>query len=317
MANEWYVSFHGGDEKESFNNIHVYSSEGHELRKALNSHDLPGDVKLRELRGFAFGPDGNLYVVNAYYEYSEILKFRGTLNKDKQHDFVEVFVKQDPIFNPGISHPFNAVFDRIGNLYVSSQDTNVVTRYYGPRSEEGKPGSPMPVTAELRGSSAIPPGTFVPSAKQSPNGLMGVRDAIFDSDGVLYIADRDADCIRKYDGRSGKYLGTVVSRNDHVDKPIHLLFTRDVRYLLIGSGGTDSILEHSLIDGSTTTFITRNSGGLSAPAGMAFGDDGFFYVASRESRQILRFTANDGAPDNKPFVDNLTDHPEFLMLVER
>jgi len=36
MPKEWYVSFHGGEEKTSLNNIHVYSTDGKKLRKALN-----------------------------------------------------------------------------------------------------------------------------------------------------------------------------------------------------------------------------------------------------------------------------------------
>ena len=91
MPKEWYVSFHGGEEKATLNNLHVYSTDGKELRKALNKKSLAEGVKLRELRGFAFGPDKNLYVVNAYFEYSEILKFTGTLN-----------------INGGASYPFTA-----------------------------------------------------------------------------------------------------------------------------------------------------------------------------------------------------------------
>src|SRR5207244_9345640 len=118
MTSEWYVSFHGGDEKETLNNIHVYSNDGRELRKALNTKSLAVGVTLRELRGFVFGPDQNLYVVNSHYEYSEVLKFKGALNNDGQHDFVGIFVKRDSVSNPGISHPFNAVFDSEGDLYV-------------------------------------------------------------------------------------------------------------------------------------------------------------------------------------------------------
>jgi len=118
MPSEWYVSFHGGDEKDSLNNIHVYSSDGHEVRKALNTKSLAAGVTLRELRGFVLGPDRSLYVVNSYYKYSEVLKFKGALNKDGQHDFVDIFAKRDASSNPGLSHPFNAVFDSEGDLYV-------------------------------------------------------------------------------------------------------------------------------------------------------------------------------------------------------
>jgi hypothetical protein len=41
MPSEWYVSFHGGEEKTALNNIHVYSTDGKELRKALNKQSLP------------------------------------------------------------------------------------------------------------------------------------------------------------------------------------------------------------------------------------------------------------------------------------
>ena len=41
MPKEWYVSFHGGEEEASLNNIHVYSTDGMKLRKALNKKSLP------------------------------------------------------------------------------------------------------------------------------------------------------------------------------------------------------------------------------------------------------------------------------------
>jgi hypothetical protein len=49
---------------------------------------------------------------------------------------------------------------------------------------------------------------------------------------------------------------------------------------------------------------------------MAFGPDGKLYVASRESKQILRFDAESGEPDAAPFIDGLEDFPEFIALVE-
>jgi len=149
MPKEWYISFHGGEEKASLNNIHVYSTEGKRLRKALNKKSLSNGITLRELRGFGFGPDKNLYVVNAYFEYSEVLKFKGALNKDGQHDFAGVFVKHHANLNPGIDHPFNVAFDSNGDLYVSSQNTNLVARYHGPNSETGRPGTPMPLPEGL------------------------------------------------------------------------------------------------------------------------------------------------------------------------
>jgi hypothetical protein len=316
MPKEWYVSFHGGEEKASLNNIHVYSTEGMKLRKALNKESLPEGTKLRELRGFVFGPDQNLYVVNAYFEYSEIMKFKGALNENGQHDFAEVFVKRHAEMNPGIDHPFNVAFDSEGDLYVSSQNTNLIARYHGPASKTGKPGTPMSLPQHLdREKVDLPPGTFIPSAKLASNGLLEVRAVIFAPNNDLYVADRAADCVRIYEARTGRHLRNLVSRTDQLDRPIHLLLSPDGRYLLIGSGGNDSILRHDLQQGSTSVFVESKSGGLNGPAGMAFGDDGFFYVASRNSKEILRYGSVDGRLHGKPFIEDLADNPEFLMLV--
>ena len=316
MPKEWYISFHGGDEKISLNNIHVYSNDGKELRKALNKKSLDAGVKLRELRGFVFGPDQNLYVVNAYFEYSEVLKFKGALNENGQHDFAGVFVKRHAELNPGIDHPFNVAFDSNGDLYVSSQNTSLVARYHGPASKTGRPGTPIPLPEGLDLERDAPPGTFVPSAKLASNGLLDVRAAIFaPNNEFLYVADRAADCVRIYEARTGRYLRNLVSRSDELDKPIHLLHSPDGRYLLIGSGGTDLILRHDLGGNSTSVFVASKSGGLNGPAGMAFGDDGFLYVASRNTKEILRYDATDGRPSSKPFINDLADNPEFLMLV--
>jgi hypothetical protein len=59
-VNVWYLSFHGGTDQNSRNNIHIYSEAGEELGKALNRKSLPDHIELRELRGFGFGPDHGL-----------------------------------------------------------------------------------------------------------------------------------------------------------------------------------------------------------------------------------------------------------------
>lgn len=315
MTNEWYVSFHGGEEKTSLNNIHVYSRNGSHVRKALNKESVPVGIELRELRGFTFGPDGNLYVVNAYFDYSEVLKFKGTLSRNRQHDFVGVFAKRDKHSNPGLFHPFNVTFDSDSNLYVSNQNSQIVSRYYGVKSPLTLQGSPMPMPDGLGHAKGLPPGTFVPSARDSGEGLVEVREAVFGPDGKLYVADRGADCLKVYDGHSGKFLHTIGAGTGLVDNPIHLLFANNGKSLFIGSGRTNSVLEYDLERDTLDTFVPPNAGGLVAPAGMAFGQDGWFYVASRESKQILRYRDKAGTPDSKPFIDKLPDNPEFLMMV--
>lgn len=314
MKLEWYLTFHGGEGRSDLNSIHVYSATGKKLRKALDRASLPADVELRELRGHTFGPDGSLYVANAYRDFSEILRFHGTIDSRGKHAFRDVFVQSDPIRNPGLSHPFSVVFDPRGDLYVTSQNTSLTLRYHGPNSTTGKPGAPMPLPpflAQMK-DATFHPGTFcAASAKNVPHGLKVVREALF-SRGCLYVVDRDADCVRKYDPTTGADRGAITAR-DLIDKPIHLAVSGDVLY--IGNRGNESVVKCDLRAGKVTPFIQPKAGGLNNPSGLAFGDDGYFYVGSRGSHQILRYRITDGRPDRRPFIDNLDDEPQFIEPV--
>ena len=313
MKKEWYLTFHGGAASSDLNNIHVFSAGGEKLRKALDTDSLPRGLELRELRGFAFGPDGNLYVVNAFQNYSQIICFDGMLDKHKQHDFRGVFVKQDAGDNRGLDHPFNVVFDSAGDLYVTSQNTSVVLRYHGPNSENTLRGKPMPLPGALDGMTNIYPGTFCASATEVTNGLKVVREALF-THGLLYVADRDADCVRKYDPATAAYRGEILARG-LIDKPIHLAVSGDA--LFIGNRGNESVVKCDLRTEKVMPFVSPRTGGLKNPSGLAFGNDGYLYVASRGSGQILRYRLSHGEPDRKPFIDDLQDEPEFIELVSR
>jgi sugar lactone lactonase YvrE len=85
--------------------------------------------------------------------------------------------------------------------------------------------------------------------------------------------------------------------------------------LYIGNRGSESVVKCDLRNETVMPFIREKAGGLNNPAGLAFGDDGWFYVASRSSRQILRYRLADGSPDRSPFIDGLPDDPEFIELM--
>jgi hypothetical protein len=311
----WYISFHGGVERQDWNNIHVFALDGTPLGKALATHTLPDGLELRELRGFAFGPDGDLFVANAYKDASQVLRFAGDPESDGKHAFREVYVEQHKA-NPGLAHPFDVAFGPDHNLYVPSQDTNLVGRYYGPHARAGSPGTPMPHPEALRGANAKtpPPGTFVPSQEHIPSGVRTVRRAIFGTEGDLYVADRDAGSVKRYHGRSGALQREY--RHHHLTKPVHLLFRPADGALLVGSRDRNAIFLIDTETGETTPLVQPGDGGLHAPAGMAFGPDGKLYVASREGRQILRFDAASGKPDAQPFIAGLEDYPEFIVLAD-
>ncbi len=314
MAQRWYISFHGGEGSHAWNNVHVFDLAGKPLGKALATHDLLHGLELREVRGFAFGPDGDLYVANAYRDASQVLRFGGTPGSDGRHPFREVYVERHHA-NPGLAHPFDVAFGPDGHLYVPSQDTNVVGRYYGPQAAAGQPGQPMPHPAALREDDPkqLLPGTFVPSEKHAPHGVRTVRRAIFGPDGNLYVADRDAGCIKRYDGGSGAFQREY--RHHHLTTPVHLAFRSTDGALLAGSRDGHAVFAIDPVTGDVSPLILPGTGGLQAPAGLAFGPDAKLYVCSRETKQILRFDAETGKPDPKPFLDDLEDYPEFISLV--
>ena len=326
----WYITFHGGesprrdqrdkgDSREAraraWNNIHGFALDGTPLGKALDTQTLPADLALRELRGFAFGPDGDLYVANAYKDASQVLRFAGKPGDDGKHSFHEVYAQEHKT-NPGLAHPFDVAFGPDAHLYVPSQDTNIVGRYYGPHATDGEPGTPMPHPEALQDADTkhLLPGTFIPPQKHAPRGLRAVRGAIFGPDRDLYVADRDADSVKRYDGASGAFKREY--RHRLLTTPIHLTFRAHDGVLLAGSRDGNAVFAIDPETGATTTLVEPGAGGLRAPAGMAFGPDGMLYLGSRETKQILRFDANTGKPDATPFIDGLQDFPEFIALVE-
>src|SRR5271167_756840 len=116
------VTLHGGkpqtDPKK--NNVHAYDKDG----KSISSSVLgdSGEILLDELRGIY--PVGKyLYVVNANDKQNSVLCYKGS---DTQYKFVGTFVSKQTC--EGIEHPFDVAFDGAGHCYVSSQDTNIVTR---------------------------------------------------------------------------------------------------------------------------------------------------------------------------------------------
>jgi len=311
VVNVWYLSFHGGTERNSRNNIHIYSAAGEELGKALNRKSLPDNIELRELRGFGFGPDRHLYVVNAYREASQILRFTGKTNPDGQHDFLDVFVAHHHERNPQLVHPFNFAFSTAGNLHVSNQDTSCVSRYHGPHTE--CPGLPMPLPAAIREIGQHAPGVFVPSMKHWEDGVRVVRDVLIGPDANLYVADRETNAVIVYEAETGRRIGVI--RSEHLSKPIHLALGPANRCLLIGNAGNDSVARFEFATKICSILVPSGACNLNGPAGMGFGQDGAFYLASRLSKEVLCFRFENGEAFGRAFITGLEDNPEFLLPV--
>jgi len=223
-----FVTLHGGKpEKDPHkNNVHAYDKDGNRLTSSVLG-DSEG-VVLNELRGI-YLVGKYLYVANANKTQNSVLCYEGSGTK---YRFVSRFAWHQNC--NGILHPFDFAFDGLGHCYLSSQDTNVVTRLTV--SSDGRIGRPAAVAAALPASGKFLPGTFVASSNgnlcnpatppvASPAGLAysagakkhSVRGVAW-ANGRLYVADQPAGTVKVYD-ISGKYLGQ--SNKLEAGSPVH------------------------------------------------------------------------------------------------
>jgi DNA-binding beta-propeller fold protein YncE len=309
-----FVTLHGGkpDKDPNKNNVHAYDKEGNRITTSV-LRDCDG-VTLNELR--AIHKTGNyLYVANANRNENSVLCYEGA---GTDYKFVSKFVCKQTC--ESIVHPFDFTFDEAGHCYVSSQDTNVVTRLHV--SSDGKITTPAPIAQALPAEGKFSPGTFVASSVGNlkppstpvprPTGLEysddgekkhSVRGVIW-ANGALYVADQPARRVKVYD-QAGKLLG----QSNGVESPVHLAVWKGKLYVSGGDGVLTAELPNPPGDFNLTTIKGIK---IKNASGMAFTDSGHFYVASRTENTILKFDQ-----EFKPvkFRCELPDNPEFLLHV--
>ena len=271
---EWLVTTHSG------NDVLAFDDHGHE-------HTLvpAGAGGLKGSRGVTVGPGGDLFVACSADDKSEILRYTRTGKP------LGVFA-----LGGGLVHPYEAEFGPDGNLYVSGQDNDAVTRY------DGRTGRFIDVV--------VKPGL---------GGLQTVRGITFAPDGTLLVASRDTHNVLRFDPKDDRFLGEFVThKSGGLNKPIQLHFGHDGD-LYVGSSGNNAILRY---DGKTGkplgAFVESGSGGLRAPSGFAFSPvDGDLYVASRLSNQVLRYSGKTGKFKGEflPATTAGLVNPEFLFPV--
>ena len=308
-----FVTLHGGKPQSDphKNNVHVYHKDGTRISTGVLV-DSGGGMMLDELRGI-YLRDGRLYVVNANKNQNGILCYEGANTK---YTFVSKFAAKDTC--SGISHPFDLTFDDSDYCYVSSQDSNVVTRLRV--SADRKTATAAPIAPALPAAGHFYPGTFVGSsvpdlgsqitAVPSPAGLAYTADGpkkhsvrgIVWANNALYVADEPAGRVKIYD-RNGMFLG----QSNQVETPVHLVVWKGNLYV----SGANEVLTARLPSPPRDFVLSAiKSVKVKNTSGMAFSDTGHFYVASRTDQLILKFDA-----DFRPmkFECKLPDDPEFLM----
>lgn len=310
-----FVTFHGGhpEHHAKLNNVHAYDKEGKRLSAGVLK-PRPG-VVLNELRGICMR-GGLLYVVNANQLQSSVFCYKG---EGLDYEYVSTFATREQC--PGMVHPFEMTFDDAGFAYVSSQDTNVVTRLKV--SADGRTGMPAALAPALAGKGEFLPGTFVASSEGSlrdpattavppPAGLQflgegpkkhSVRGVLW-TGGALYVVDQPAGRVKTYD-RKGEFLG----QSNRVDSPVHLMLHNRTMYV---SGGNE-ILIAGVPEPAGDFELTKMPGlKIQNGCGMAFSHSGNLYIASRTENEIRKY---DTQLRPIEFECELPDNPEFLLSV--
>jgi hypothetical protein len=311
-----FVTFHGGKPGKHalLNNVHAYDKSGKLVTQSVL--DDTAAIVLDELRAMCLR--GNLlYVVNANQTQNSVLCYKG---KGKKYKYVSTFASRASC--PGILHPFDLTFDDLGFCYVSSQDTNMVTRLKV--SKDGRTGTPSPVAPALPVNGTFLPGTFVASsvgtlskpgttAVAAPVGLAfsvtgvkkhSVRGVLW-TKGALYVVDEPAGRVKAYDAD-----GKLVGQSNQVKQPVHVRSHKGRLYVTGGNEVLTAKIPKKPGDFTLSALPDlkiKNSGGL------VFTGSGQLYLASRTGNVISKF---DSKLVPLVFGSNLPDNPEFLIHVK-
>jgi outer membrane protein assembly factor BamB len=158
-----YVSF-SGETGSKIDNVGALAQDGTYLGLVLNGGSL------RELRGLALDAAGRLYVANAYKNGSSVEVYSATINPDGfGRDHLTTLIT--PETTKALLHPYGLAFDG-DNLFVSSQDTNVVSGYAvsGKKTPSAKKLPVAPYLMKLHAKGGYYGGTYVASSQPVPVG---------------------------------------------------------------------------------------------------------------------------------------------------
>ena len=323
-----FISFHGGTDPGNVNNILTYDlSESNPIGTPI----LPNTPKLQELRGFKFRGD-QLYVVNAYKKLSQLLQYQQNASGSYQPVGDGILASNASINS--IYHPYDLTIDENGTIYLSSQDTNVVTRM----NEEGQAESTASYLSDTYPNGNFMAGTFIASAigdlpavteqgltppenVSSPQGLSvsqdpttgrvlnSVRD-VLTYEGYLYVSDEVNNSVNCYSLQTGELEGYIA--RGKMEAPVQLLVYDGKLY--IGAGKSVfkySIRKYGAPSGKAKPkkFIYKE---LDHVSGMAFDSNEDFYVAERKARKVLKYSHK--GKSKATVLDNLPDNPEFIAF---
>lgn len=282
-----YLTMHGGEGDGDVNQVYIYSRDGCPLGEALEEY-----TELNELRGMALWGD-SILLANANRLDSFIVQYKGACRSMESMKEMRVIV---PFGTPGIDHPYGVTTDRISYLYVSTQGSNSVYRYYL-TTGEAAPVSPALAAKGVQDDDY--PGLFV----QFDQDKDGTRNVAWHPDQrLLFIANKDEGVV-VFD-EDGYEQGRL-----NADKPISVSYCEGRDSIFVSSKGDDSVSEW---DPRTLQRLGKwKDRKLSHPTGLVC-HEGSLFVVSQDENSILEVDLESGKV--WVVVDKLDDKGEQLIL---
>ena len=289
------------------NNVYGITADGVRVPDLLN----PTGVTVSELRGMAIS-GGYLYVANSHKSDTKILRYTCT---DPAGPFPYADTYATPDTTPGLMHPYQPVFDGEGNLFVTSQDTYVVTKF----DARDSAALTSPWLTENFPEIDFYEGTWAPGAESSEG--PSPPDTVKSSDGGLkaprgiapapalnrfYVADNTDNSVKSYSLGKGKFHGKVLELTSGC--PVGLAFDAASGLLFVTAETSNSV--HAVyVNGcdsqcSESKIIQEqedNGATLDHPSGIVVVPGGGirrFYVASRIGKQINWYDVQISVSEN-------------------
>lgn len=303
-AAKWYITMHG---EPSGNTVHALSGDGETLGNILQAVPESDGGNAKGVRGMLHTGEHGLMVVSASMDNTRLLRY-GPPGGDGTLPFESVFASK-ALKNSDLVHSYALAVGADGTVYASNQDTNTVSAYHGIGTLT--PGAPTAVPAEIAGL-GLPPGTIVPRAQVSPQGVTEIRGIAIGADGLLYVCDRGASQVAVFDPKTGLRKGVLADASSGLKHPIQLLFAPDGETVYLTDNGVPAIFRINTKSGAIILFANTHTGCPELPSSLAM-DSEHLYVGDRKEKQILRFKLETGEPDKDPFAKDLPDAPEFMV----
>ncbi|HEY0395295.1 MAG TPA: hypothetical protein VGD01_12435 [Candidatus Elarobacter sp.] len=281
-----YVSF-SGETGQKIENVGALAADGTYLGLVLS-----GANGLRELRGLALDPQGRLFVAVAYKKASSVEAFSATINADGySRDHLGTVV--DAKSSKAVLHPYGVAFD--GDvLFVSSQDTNVVSAYAisGKKTPKAKTMPVAPYLEKLHPKGDYYDGTFVASALPVPV-KKNTPPAVDPKDGGLWMTGFDPETAATSDkpAEAPDEAAPAAKQARHSVRGIAVagkrLYVADQAKNRVGIYGHKNGTFHGWIDETDDPADKPDT--FDMPVGLTVGPDGRIYIGSPKNEAIFAY----------------------------